>query len=350
MTFPRPRGPLIVLGALTLLCAYLAIVYELALVMMLLGFLLSLFVIGLAVALIGSPALVMRREHPAEVMAGETFSVTLGVINASVARSALFVEVVDELMKVGEPRLAVIASLSPAEQADVVYRSKILKRGETKISRVECASRFPFGLFERRWIVTSTSMIIVLPRPGLLRRDILLEAPVEQAEVPVAVRGGMGEFHGVREYHHDDNPKRIHWRTSARRGQLHVREFEREIERRLVVVLGACEDLEAGVALAATLLDHYARRGYRVALAVIGSRPAWVPFGMGPDHVRRALRALALAGPGTGEPGGWSPGVIRGAYVVAVGQAPMEKLSGAASVQSLTPSADLVAEADDGTG
>jgi uncharacterized protein (DUF58 family) len=128
---------------------------------------------------------------------------------------------------------------------------------------------------------------------------------------------------------------------------LHVREFERETEKRLVIALGQLEDIEAGVVLCATLADHYARRGYRVAVAVTGAKPAWVPFGTGADHVRTCLRALATAAPGTGEPA-WTPSSIRGAHALVVGRAPSERLASAASIQLLHPSTDLVSEKVDG--
>ncbi len=352
MTLPRPRAPLFPLIAMTALAAYLALVYEVALVMLLFCFLMSLFVIGLAVALIGAPSLVARREHPAEVLAGEPFEVGVTIVNASAIRSAMFVDVEDRID--AEPARGHVVALGPAEHASFSYRTSLPRRGEHRPSSMGLSSRFPFGLFERKWSALATSTIVVLPRPGRLRRDVLAEVSALQADVPVAVRGGMGEFHGVREFRSGDNPRWIHWKTSARRRALLVREFEREVERRVLVVLDAAgpdgDGFERGVTLAATLLDHYVRRGYRVALGVTGAKPAWVPFGAGADHVRAALRPLALARSGATTPA-WPAAQIRGAHAVRISTGtPDEPLAArlssvAASFVSIAPEADLVEEA-----
>ena len=323
MSLPRPRAPAFILGAITILAGYLAIVYELALVVILFGFLVSLFTIALAVALMGRATLAGRREHAAEVFAGDPVDVSLAIVNVGAVRSAFFLDVEDEIQTEAVPPRGLVVSLTPAEEAVLRYRVVFPRRGAITPGKTAVASRFPFGFFERRTTLDVESSILVLPRPGKLRRDVLAETPVPQAEVPVAVRGGLGEFHGVREYRSDDNPRWIHWKTSARRGGLHVREFEREIDRRLIVALdpvGAkLEALDAAVSIAATLLDHYARAGYAVALAVTGESPSWVSFGAGADHVRRALRPLALAMPArSGGSPAWRPGDVRGAHVVRV--------------------------------
>jgi len=47
----------------------------------------------------------------------------------------------------------------------------------------------------------------------------------------------QAEIHGVRSYRSGDNPRLIHWRTSARRGELMVRELEDVPSDNLLVIV-----------------------------------------------------------------------------------------------------------------
>ena len=45
------------------------------------------------------------------------------------------------------------------------------------------------------------------------------------------------EYHGLRDYRSGDSPRWIHWRTSARRGELMVKEFEHQNEQDLAILI-----------------------------------------------------------------------------------------------------------------
>ena len=114
----------------------------------------------------------------------------------------------------------------------------------------------------------------------------------------------QGEFRGLRAYRHGDDPRDIHWRSSARRGIPLVREKEDEETREATVVLdnepGAAADpaaFERAVSEAAGLCVELARRGFSVGLAVRGGevRPA-----VGGAQTERILRALAVIAPDAG--------------------------------------------------
>jgi uncharacterized protein (DUF58 family) len=101
-------------------------------------------------------------------------------------------------------------------------------------------SRFPLGIVERGLVFDLPSEILVAPRLGRLtprwRRehglaDELMHRPNTKA--------GMfeDEFHRIREYRPGDNPRLIHWRSSARQSQLMVREFHQSRNQSLIVLL-----------------------------------------------------------------------------------------------------------------
>ncbi len=101
------------------------------------------------------------------------------------------------------------------------------RRGRFRDNSLEFTSRFPFGFSERRARVTLHADVLVYPalEPQPFARDFL--AKVEGAMQ--SRRAGSGdEFYLLRPYVASDAARRIDWRSSARHGQLHVRENAQE--------------------------------------------------------------------------------------------------------------------------
>jgi len=111
------------------------------------------------------------------------------------------------------------------------------------------------------------------------------------------------ELHGVREYEQGESLRRVHWPSTARRGQLMVKELEDSPRDEVAVVLDADaravvgDSFEVQVRAAGSLMDAYVRRGRRAVL-VVNSRPREI------QHVhaaaadwRRALEVLAAVEP-----------------------------------------------------
>jgi len=110
------------------------------------------------------------------------------------------------------------------------------------------------------------------------------------------------DFHSVREYEQGESLRRVHWPTSARRGQLMVKELE-DSPRDSVVVLLDCDpagaageppesSFDAAVRAAGSILLMYARRGRGATLVTTGNDRALVLVRSGADF-GAALTALA---------------------------------------------------------
>src|SRR5262249_46220176 len=119
------------------------------------------------------------------------------------------------------------------------------------------------------------------------------------------------EFHALRAFRSGDSPRWIHWRTSARRGELMVREFEAPPTDDLIIVLDPYApggppqdaDLEAAVSLVATICWARCRqKGDRLALVITGTNATVLDGVSGPEHAMRLLECLAVVGPGQGAP------------------------------------------------
>jgi uncharacterized protein (DUF58 family) len=154
------------------------------------------------------------------------------------------------------------------------------------------ASLRPFVTFEK------TTLVV---RPRLVALDALFsDAGVVGGDGRrLLLRRSAGfDFHSVREYEQGESLRRVHWPTSARRGQLMVKELEDTSHDGVVVVLD-CEaagavgtppdsSFDAAVRAAGSILQAHANRGRVATLVPTGT-------GCGPVQVRTAHAELGGA-------------------------------------------------------
>jgi uncharacterized protein (DUF58 family) len=122
----------------------------------------------------------------------------------------------------------------------------------------------------------------------------------------VLLRRAAGfDFHSVREYEQGESLRRVHWPTSARRGQLMVKELEDTAHDGVVVILdcdprcavGAPPDssFDAAVRVAGSLLQAHAGRGRVATLVSTGRTRAVVPVRSAAADFDAAVSTLAAA-------------------------------------------------------
>jgi uncharacterized protein (DUF58 family) len=176
-----------------------------------------------------------------------------------------------------------------AGAAVAVLRGEITfpRRGLVDGQTLAIESGHPLGLVRVRGPVERSPTRIVFPQLGQLHRAALRRYLSRQSPslgqsrgLPCHAPTAQAEFHGLRPYRPGDSPRHLHWRTSARRGELMVREYEDWPNDDLTVVLeahrsaGTDDDprLEVALSLAATLCWEWCRQtGDRLVLAVAGA-------------------------------------------------------------------------------
>ena len=187
-------------------------------------------------------------------------------------------------------------------------------RGVYQIGPLELTSGDPFGLETRRQIVPDRTTVLIYPRITSLRRLGFVQA----AELgPSAGRRLLHEdtsrTAGVRDYRWGDPLRRIHWKATARQGELQVRVLEPATAPRLQLVLAADtfdfpwvryrEDL---LDLATSALGSIAWRaladGWQVGLVVSGPTPVVLPPASTGRQLNDILEALARAEPSAKRP------------------------------------------------
>lgn len=270
------------------------------------------------------PGLALRRDLPERVVAGEPFSVRLTVRNLSRWRAGYQLAFRDALQAsdAGEVTCTpIVPVLPPGAAVEISYEARVHRRGHHRVTNFLVATRFPFGLFERRGMLQDSALLIVLPALGELGREARREL-AHAARAPMlrrSTRPGSGEFHAMREFRPGDNPRHIHWRTSARAMTLVRREFREESGRDLVVLLDTYtgglhaeqrrRQFEKAVSCAATLAAQAARDGRPMTLLFPGEEPVRV---RGPGRLSAALEALARIEGGSRPPEAWVGQVAAG--------------------------------------
>ncbi len=195
----------------------------------------------------------------------------------------------------GRGRRYIYVPRIPAGDARLVtWAATWPRRGRHRLGGVRLTTRFPFGIFLKAGQVTMREEVVVYPALGPVSAQRLRELGGSGA-VHTRRRGRGNDLHNLRDYQAGDDPRLIHWRSSAKTGSLTVRELEAEttLDTRIVLAGGVGDSarVEAGICEAASLAVHLLRAGAQVAVAGPGLE---VPLGRGPDHRRRILTALAL--------------------------------------------------------
>ena len=236
--------------------------------------------------------LTITLQTPEEIFADRPALFGATVVNRK-PWAASYSVTLEILRPAGVPRLVYVPRLAPGQEHVFGWEETLPRRGRQRLPGIRITTLFPFGLFLKAGRVVQQAEVIVYPAAGPIPAALLAEMGAGAA---AARRRGRGsDLYNLREYRWGDDPRLIHWRSTAKVGALMVRELEAEATMDTRIVLeGAGARLEAGLSLAASLVTHLIRAGAAVELAAPG---VWVPLGAGRPHERRLLTALALYEP-----------------------------------------------------
>jgi uncharacterized protein (DUF58 family) len=194
--------------------------------------------------------------------------------------------------------------LPPQQKIQQAVELVFPHRGIYRQDSIGLQTRFPFGFLEKTRQVESRMEALVYPSvaPSEEFYEIL---PLVTGELESFMRGRGHDLYAIREYQTSDSARHVDWKASARTGSLQVREFAREDERRVLLVLDtaiptgkpreACEALfERGVALCASLAWHFYEINSVLAFRSGAFETAMAPAG---ENIYAILRCLASAAP-----------------------------------------------------
>ena len=251
----------------------------------------------------------VNRQAEGRVFAGQSFPLRVSLQNPKrwIPAVDLNVSLEDEQQREGGLRR--VSRLQAGGSRDVTFPHEFERRGYHRLPGARVSSRFPLGLTEaslrfRRW-----REVLVLPRLGEVDIDALVRHHERASEWAGQARrkAQTGTFRALRPYRPGDSLWRIHWRTSARRDELYVKEYEEQTRERVLLVLDAFVDsrgdqsefrlLDRAVRFTATLAGELEDRDVPFGLVSRCPRPVSLPPANGGRHLYDVWEALALAEP-----------------------------------------------------
>lgn len=177
------------------------------------------------------------------------------------------------------------------------------RRGWHRLRSVRVASLFPFGLFNKSVRYGLDRELLVFPEvfAATTRRAEQFGSSGDEASRKI---GWGHDLHGLRAYRTGDDPRGIHWKHSARLGDLILKERENEENRRVAIVFdngvgelasrGQRRRFERLISEAATAALDYLAQGFEVALI---TRQESLRFASGGAQRLAILETLALVEP-----------------------------------------------------
>jgi uncharacterized protein (DUF58 family) len=195
-----------------------------------------------------------------------------------------------------------LAPLHAGEEARAAYRFPTDRRGRYEVGPLRVTVADPFALFERTRVVLGTEEVIVYPRV----RDVFappetggLDLDREQPRVRSRIEPS-GEFHTLREYAPGDDLRHVHWRSTARRGHLMMRQNEARRRTPVLVMLdvrpGAHDraSFERAVEACASIVTAIERTGRPVEVMTSTGQMIGAP---GRRHLGTVMDELAVVEP-----------------------------------------------------
>ena len=171
---------------------------------------------------------VRRTVTPARLPRGDSAEVLLEITNADGRAGGLWGLTEPVPAELGRSPRFVVDRLPSGATATFRYRLHGGRRGRHVLGPLRLRLMDPFGLVERNAVGADSAVLLVVPRVRPLG-----------AGGPAGGQGGGGEgsrrtiaVHGeddvsIREYRHGDDLRKVHWRATARKGELMVRLEER---------------------------------------------------------------------------------------------------------------------------
>ena len=294
-----------------------AIARQLNLLMLVGSLLAAPFLFALLYGWVALRRIRVERRLPARLRADERLVVDISATNRGKLQNAWGVEVADEVSRDAAPgeqsRTAVkvfFPMISARESRQAAYQGKLPRRGRYQFGPIRVSTRFPMGLFHHSIVLHQQESLLVHPKFGRLTRDWAQMARENPLGGQRMQRRGLLEtdFYGIRDWRTGDSRRRIHWRTSARRGSLVVREFEQRRSQDLALLVDLwqpcdpsseqLENVETAISYVATLIADACRHpGRQVTLVLAGQEELFRSGRAEPMFLREQMDALALVAP-----------------------------------------------------
>lgn len=267
---------------------------------------------------------VTRQTRARRARVGRPLEERFGVTNTGLIPK-FYLEVRDESQVPGHRASQVVANLGARQERAWTVRTICQRRGLYRLGPMTLSAGDPFGLFQFQRHLPQTTNVVVYP------------ASVRLAEfpLPTGLLPGGEALHrrthyvtpnaaGVRDYAPGDSLNRIHWKSTARRERLIVKEFELDPLADIWIILDGHADAQArlpepetdeelsdlwlrrrslrlppsteeyGISIAASLAQYFIRHDRAVGLVAYGEGREVVPADRGERQLNKLSEVLAV--------------------------------------------------------
>jgi uncharacterized protein (DUF58 family) len=253
----------------------------------------------------------LKIDLPEHIFAGQTVRASVELINQKLTLPSFALRV-EALVGKNAPAAAFLETpvffpyLPRQDRMRQSVPVTFLRRGQHIQDTFRIVTRFPFGFLEKARRVVLKSEALVYPSTES-NSELSEIFPGIEGSIESYSKGRGHDLHALREYVPSDSASHVHWKASARAGSLMVREFAREDDCRVLLVLdphggeepvgnaAKAEDrFERAVTLCAGIAWHFYERN-----AFLQFRSAGIETMLAPaeENIFAILRHLALAQP-----------------------------------------------------
>ncbi len=249
----------------------------------------------------------LRLELPEHIFAGQPVQAAVALRNNKPMLPSYSLRVVGETRRGDNAILSrpvYFPYLARGQLARQAVELQFTRRGRYRQDAFAIRTRFPFGFLEKTLRVETAEELLVYPsvEPTEEFYEVL---PLLSGELESYTHGRGHDLYAIRDYQPSDSARFVDWKASARTGALKVREFTREDERRVLLVLdprlhgeatdaALLERFERAVQLAACLAWHFYEIDAEMAFHTTGFS---TPLARAGEIIYAVLRALALIEP-----------------------------------------------------
>jgi uncharacterized protein (DUF58 family) len=249
-----------------------------------------------------------RAVSPGRIPFGSEAEVILTIENGSRLTSGTLLLEDTVPPALGESVRILLDRVPPRGHRSQRYPIHGVKRGREVVGPLTVTVTDPFGMAALERSFTSTNTVLVTPRVVPLTSAGSSRSAGGHGETVFRTLATRGDDDLLpREHRPGDDMRRIHWRATARQGELMVRREEQAWHSSVIVVLddrarahrgeGSASTFEWAVSAAASVALHYQRNGWLVTVLGGTGRvlvDAQAPSGSEVDTVLQALAEVRL--------------------------------------------------------
>jgi uncharacterized protein (DUF58 family) len=270
----------------------------------------GLFALILAILLIShlAPMLVLRglsatRTHPEKAYEGDEIKLLMQLSNKTWF-SRYMIELWDQTPFMPPKIMAFVPGVKRTETLTMTVTCDW--RGLHTLGPLTLKTGYPLGISTaQQTLANTTTSLLVYPTAFPIQHFHYLSSPhlPLSGTNAVAMSGGSDVFFGVREYRRGDNPRHIHWPSTAHKGQFIVKEYEFIATTEITLLLdlhknanygeGKHSTLEYAVKIAASIARHALTHRHHVCLLGYGQKTLHLPPASSEKHYQVILEALA---------------------------------------------------------